>query len=251
MLALIAPWIVGNAAATPFPDQGWVASSCGDEPMLDAFDDEADAADARDLVGVAGFELRADEGLYVRMRLDDDPNPGALLPHTWAILFDTDDDDATYEAQVRLDGDAAQGALHANTEMTPADDPREPPDTPPLTTWPLDGTFRTLVAPDSSNGDDDDFFLDVLLDWGDLQQVGVDFKAGEVRWLATSSGPDGRLDGDLVCDDGTAPVGPGDTGMALLEGGGGCAEGCHTSTTHPQLAWLGVGLLLLARRRRS
>jgi len=247
----------GPASAVDYdsfpPDEAWEPLICGSAPMFDPQGDQPDAPFGRDLVGddprAVGFVARGDLALFVRMRLDRDPAAKqALEPSTWAVLFDTDGDPASYEATVRLDGASDTARLFANAAMETPGDLREAPDEPALGSWSLAPTVRTVPASDSNFGDDADTFLDVRLLWADLAPAGIAKKSGpDTITLGTSSQAEGPLDGDLVC---RAPGGGagGDTGeLALLKGAGGCA----TAPAAP-LGWLVLlAPLCIAGLRRS
>jgi DNA-binding winged helix-turn-helix (wHTH) protein len=142
-------WLAGPAAAQDFSAAAWAPLPCRGHLMDDPYRDESGAFDERDLVGdqglPAGYRAVDADFAYFRLRLDRDPMPGGdPRPFAWGILLDRDGDLATYEAQILVNGIASQVELYANTVTTLPDDPTDPPDDPPVATWPLAGAARSV-----------------------------------------------------------------------------------------------------------
>jgi hypothetical protein len=257
--------------------------------MFDAFRDEADALDERDLVGdfAAPAGLRASDAtnLYLRMRLDKDPAPnGAVRPFAWGMQFDLDGNRTTYELMVitsGIAGPAGTVSIFRNTAISIPNDPADPADAPPVATFPFASNARSIVAPDSNRGGNADFFLDVAVPWSELAPLGLLHDTRTFVWAA-SSGVANALDGDLACHDGAGgppnldgtasdpttadpakdPIDAGGGGGGGGSGGGGGngtgqlqgAGGCTTSGSRaPLTTFAALALVLLgtrARRRR-
>ncbi len=202
------------AAAQVFPDDAdWVPFFCGDLAMRDGVLDEPDAIDDRDLVGdedaPTGLRAADDDFFYLRLRLEADPQDGAVLrPFSWGFAFDLDLDRTTYEVLVLADGVAGQVVLFDNTEVTIDDDPTDPADLPPVAVYEYADAGDSVEA-DSAFGGDEDFFLDVAVPWADLEPLGL-FPDSEIHvWAASSESAD-RLDGDFACHDGASGAPGGD-----------------------------------------
>jgi hypothetical protein len=285
VLALVS--MAGPAAAQEFPiESDWVALPCDGHPMDDPFQDESGAASERDLVGdesdPVGYRTVDQEFAFFRIRLDDDPMPGGnSRPFAWGILLDRDTDLTNYEAQVLVNGIAGQVELYSNATTTLADDPTDPPDEPPVATWPIGAKARSVPATTTWGGDAD-WFLEVAVPWVELEKVDVGPLTPMVVWLATSStatalngdfachdgstgddpnlsdvggddvvlDPGGDSDGDGVpdtteLDEGSDPADPDSVpeGTPILEGGGGCSTGGGGA-----LGWL-LALALVRRRQ--
>ena len=243
VLVLVAA--VSPASATDytfFPDDGWEPLECGTQPMTDAFDDRRNARDALDLVGdddaPAGYLALGDVGLFVRMRLDEDPNPGGVLDgDRWYVQFDTDGAIDTFEAVVELDGTDEEITLSVPGEATPRE------------VWPLGNRLRTVPTSDSSFGGDVDAFLDVRIDADALDQLGISFQQYGVIRLATAPGPGTAINGDTVCQVGPRQgPDPDDTGGAILEGGGGCSHVPSPSPSPSPLLLVFLGVVGVRRR---
>jgi hypothetical protein len=202
------------AAAQVFPDDAdWTPLLCGDEPMADGVLDEPDAIDERDLVGdedaPAGLRAADDDFFYLRLRLEADPQDGAVLrPFSWGMAFDLDLDRTTYEVLVLADGEAGQVVLFDNTEVTIDDDPTDPADLPPVAVYEYADAGGSVEA-DSDFGGDEDFFLDLAVPWADLEPLGLAPDSEIHVWAASSESAD-RLDGDFACHDGASGAPGGD-----------------------------------------
>jgi hypothetical protein len=269
--------VAATAQAQTFPpESAWVALTCGGGTvMTDAVQDHGGSFDERDIVGDANAPagLRAADGqfLFLRMRLESDPEPGnTLRPFAWGWELDTDNVVSTYEVLILVDGVNGVVTLSRNTTTTLANDPNDPADTPAVATFPFATHGRVTSAAGSSFGGDGDFFLDIAVPWSALDGVGVRTSTPVVAWVASSSS-NNSLNGDFACHngaggppqltaipidrvyldptrvpDGGVVIG-GDGGVAggrALEGGPGCnvAPGAARS----EMAWCVWGLLALA-----
>ncbi len=208
--ALAAPLVLlgaaGTARAQTFPPhERWDALPCGDGPMVDRRRDRPGAIDERDIVGdvlaPAGMRASDERFAYLRLRLDHDPSPGKdLRPYAWAFAIDLDGDRRTYEILVRASGLTDTVDVYRNGTTTVFDDPTDPVDEPAVASFPYETHARTVVAPGSHYGGDDDWFLDVAIPWSVLEPLGVLRTTPIGVWAVTSS--DGKsLDADLACHD--------------------------------------------------
>jgi len=191
---------LGNDRYSPLP--------CGGGVMTDALRDQSGALRERDIVGdtlgPAGYRASDSQFLYLRMRLDDNPAPGgALRPFAWGFELSTDANHSTYEVLIVLNGSTKNIEVHTNKTTTLANDPNDPPDEPPVATFPFTTHGRTSVASSSRYGGDDDFFLDIAVPWATLEPLGVGRTAPLTVWAATSSNAAG-LNGDFACHDGAS-----------------------------------------------
>jgi hypothetical protein len=204
--ALLAAVLALPAAAQNFPaNDQWVPLRCATEVMTDKYRDESGATDDRDLVGdvtnPAGARASDGQYLYLRVRLDADPAPGGnIRPFAWGILLDTDSNLTNYEVLIQVDGNAKTVALHKNTSTTLPNDPADPPDTPPVKTWPYTANARSVTAAGSSFGGNSDFYLDMAVPWADLEPLGVKPATPVVAWAVTSTNST-VLNGDFACFD--------------------------------------------------
>lgn len=215
-------------AATPgYPDGGWRAFPCHQRVMTDPYRDEPVAINDRDLVGDAtapAAEHTSDSSsLYLRMRLDRDPFPGGTaLPYGWGVLFDLDGARSTYEALVRVEGEAGKVSLYRNSQTSLTGDPSDPPNTPAEHQYNLTDVARTRVAEGSQFGANDDFFLELKIPWPDLADIGLSPTTAARVWVATASNAT-VLDGDLSCADGHGAghslLGDGELDFAVLDPG--------------------------------
>jgi hypothetical protein len=203
-LLVLAP---SPATAQTFPDDGWVAFRCGGVLAFDPLRDEPGAIGERDAVGDAAAPavfLAADtEFIYFRMRVDADPTSGTMWrPFGWAIVMDilgTRDGD-NYDVSVVVDGTASEVRLYRNTAGDGS--VGDPPDLPPVATYPAATHARALAA-DSSIGGNPDYFVDWAAPITDLESVGVTADAFVASAFGTSSSPP-AIDADVVCfDNGT------------------------------------------------
>ncbi len=195
-----------------FPaENAWIAFPCGGGPMVDARRDQPGAIQERDIVGdvrfPAGFRAVDEAFLYLRLRLDEAPNQGAvnLRPFAWGFAFSTDAFHTGYEVLVTVDGDARVVTLQRNTATMLIDSPADPADAPPAASYPFATHGRTSVADYTGTnfdgfGGDRDFFIDLAVPWTALTAVGLERDRPVVVWAASSTEPD-RLDGDLACHD--------------------------------------------------
>jgi outer membrane protein OmpA-like peptidoglycan-associated protein len=143
-------WLDVTRAGVPIVDP---AADAGGDPWLDLVGDAAS--------GVSAAAWSVDSAaLHLRMRLDTmPPSDGGLPAATWAVLLDTDGDDASWEYAV-----AAWGP--GTTVVLLAQDPALPE--VPLVravlsdTEPLVGLLR-LRAAATHLGDDADAFLDIAV----------------------------------------------------------------------------------------
>ena len=179
------------------------------EVMTDPFQDEPGATFERDLIGDLGAPtgLRAADRdfLYVRLRVDEDPAPGAVpRPFAWGLLFDTDGDASTYEVMLLADGGAGTVDIFRNTSGTPGD-LRDPPDPSPASSSPWALRARSVATPGSSFGGNPDYFVDMAFSWSDLQAVGIAPTTPVRVWAATSSTASAGMNGDFACRSGGAP----------------------------------------------
>lgn len=262
-------------AQVTFPaDSAYVPLRCGNAVMTDAFDDAANAPDARDVVGdpthAAGLRASDDTNLYLRMRLEEDPAPGGqVAAFSWGMEYDLDDDARDYELLILVEGIAgAAGSVNVfrNTQTTANNDPSDPADQPPAQTYTFANNARTLTAPGTTNGGNADFFLDFAVPWSALIPLGLDHDTPTRVWVASSSSAN-SLNGDFACHgggtgaptlDGTAsdpttgdPTDPGaNPGTGRLEGGGGCSAGGAGGTHAGGAAGLALALALAMRRKR-
>ena len=250
--ALIVLFVAGAAYAAPTfpPESAWVPLHCGAEPMTDAFADDPQFLGALDVVGdtnaPAGLHAADAQNLYLRMRLDQDPAPNAMVkPSSWGWEFDLDGDRTTYELLILVDGiGGAAGTVSVFTNHTimTANTGADPADLPAAAMYTFANAARTLSNPATNNGGNPDFTLDVAVPWSDLQKVGLDHGTHTYVWVASSS-LQNALNGDFACED--AGSGPatldnsasdattadpandtgGPTGNLHLAGGGGCAAG--------------------------
>lgn len=266
VLVLLAP--TAAFAQVTFPaDSEFVPLSCGNANMTDPFGDAPAALNQLDVVGdaVHPAALRAsdDTNLYLRMRLEEDPAPGAQVgAFAWGMEYDLDNDPRDYELLILVDGIAGPaGAVNVfrNTQTTTNNDPTDPADQPPAQTYTFMNNARTLTAPGTTNGGNADFFLDFAVPWSALVPLGLDRDTPTRVWVASSTSAN-SLNGDFACHgggtgaptlDGTAsdpttgdPNDPGaNPGIGHLEGGGGCSAGGG----EPGLA---LALLALIGRKR-
>jgi MYXO-CTERM domain-containing protein len=261
----------GSAGAAPFPaDSAYVPFHCGGQPMNDAFADDPAFLAERDLVGdtnaPTGLHAADAQYLYLQIRLDQDPAPGAAVrPSAWGMEFDLDGDRTTYEVLVTVDGIAGPAgtvSLFTNHTVTQPDDPSDPADTPAVKTYTFAAAARS-IATSTTNGGNPDYFIDLALPWTDLAPLGLAPNSRTYVWAASSSAAN-ALNGDFACNDGgagpptldgaasdqTTPDPARDpgtgTGGKHLEGGGGCSAGTGAG-------WLGalaVAMLTAGRRRR-
>jgi hypothetical protein len=269
VLAILAVPLAAHAQVVFPADAAYRPLRCGSAPMTDAFADEAGALNERDIVGdapnPAGLRASDATNLYLRMRLEDDPAPGGTVAQfSWGMEFDINNDPATYEVLILVEGIAGPGGtveLFQNSATTLANDPNDPADTPALQTYTFANNARTVAAPGTTFGGSPDFFLDFAVPWSALQAAGLDRDTPVHVWAGSSTAAN-SLDGDLACHaggtgaptlSGTAsdpttgdPNNPGGGGgSGHLEGGGGCAA------TRGGPAWLVLALVPLIRRRRS
>lgn len=98
-----------SRVALAFPEESaWVPLTHDGAVMVDASDDhlhEAGASDVTDLAGDDALPVAEwyadDSALYLRMRLNDEPDlHGILYSCAWAFRFDTDGDTADWELEV-------------------------------------------------------------------------------------------------------------------------------------------------------
>ena len=147
--------------------------------------------------------------------------------------------------------------LYSNTQTTLLNDPTDPPDEPPVRSYPLSSHARSLRASGSNYGGNPDFFLDFAIPWQDLQLVGLSPSTPVTAWAATSSTAT-TLNGDFACFDNAAGeptlsgTNPGSTvlGGGQLAGGGGCAAAGEAGAIAWALAAC-AGALFKRRRRRA
>jgi hypothetical protein len=261
-------WTAGEGRAQDFPTDGdYEAFACGDDLMTDGFQDEPGALAERDVVGelaadAAGLRAVDEDFLYLRIRLDQDPDESGIAPFAWGVEFDLDGDLTDYEIMVMVDGIGEQVSVFDNTQATPPDDPTDPPDQPPVATYPYATHGRSTPAGGSSFGGDADFFLDFAAAWADLEPLGLAPSTPVAVWVASSSSAN-ALDGDFACHDGGAgdptlsgtasdttevdPDGIPPVGDTELEGGGGCSSTGSRGSSAALLLWLA---LLLRRHYR-
>lgn len=260
------------------PDADWIPFHCGAAPMTDPQGDDAMFLLDLDVVGdaqdPAGLRVADPNYLYLRIRLDADPAPGGTLGSAaWGYEFDLDNDPATYELLLIVDGITAGGptvAMYANTATTMPDSPADPATTPPLATYPFATNARSIAAPGATLGGTPDFFLDFAVPWTDLVANGVDHTTRVHVW-AGSSNMANDLDGDIACHDGTTgaptldgtasmpePADPAGSGAGSGGGGGGGSgsgaelvggDGCQAGGSSSGVVALIVLAFVLARRR--
>jgi hypothetical protein len=193
-----------SSQAQSFPaDSSWVPLHCGAAVMTDLYQDESGALGERDLIGDAnaatGYRAADTQYLFLRMRLDQDPIPGGNpRPYAWGLLLDTDGNLQTYEVLLLANGNGGTVVLYRNTQTTSLNDPTDPPDEPPVKTYPLSSHARSVRATGSSYGGDADYFLDFAVPWQDLQSVGISTSTPVTAWAATSSTAT-TLNGDFAC----------------------------------------------------
>lgn len=280
---LVVTALCGRARAQTFPaDNAWTPFACGNVAMNDPVRDQSGAIAERDIVGTpqapAGFRA-ADTGfLYLRLRLDENPQQGnALRPFAWGFAFSTDTVFSTYEVLATVDGATSNVQLFRNTTTTVLDSPEDPADTPAFRTYSFATHGRTIQA-ESSLGGNRDHFLDLALPWTDLEMIGLRREGVVAVWAASSTNAD-RLNGDFACHDGrdgsavprltdadsdpqrtdgtggtggssTGGAGGGSTPSAVsIEGGPGCGLGGDGGPSTIWMSLLALGLLALCRRR--
>ena len=198
----------GTAAAQTFPaDDKWSPLPCGGGVMVDGYQDQTGAFLERDIVGdlvtAAGYRASDASFVYLRLRVERDPAPAKKLqPFAWGFELDLDANHSTYELAIILRGNDGTIAVQRNTATTLPDDPKDPPDDPPVTTFPFSTNGRTIVANASRYGGDEDYFLDLAIPWSTLEPLGVTRTTPLVVWAATSSTSTTVLDGDLACNEG-------------------------------------------------
>ncbi len=209
LLSCAAAIVLGasTARAQTFPgDDRYAPLPCGAGVMIDAHRDQAGALGERDIVGdvltPAGFRASDDQFVYFRMRLDQDPAPAKNpRPFAWAFEIDIDGNRSSYELLVVLDGSSKTIAVHRNATTTLQNDPNDPPDTPPVATFPFATHGRSVSAAGSSYGADADFFLDLAVPWATLEPLGLTRTKPVVVWAVTATNG-ASLNGDLACHDG-------------------------------------------------
>jgi len=210
-LAIVA--FAGRAGAQTFPaDDRWSALPCGTGVMVDGHRDQSGALDERDIVGdtlaPAGYRASDTNFVYLRMRVDGNPISGkSLRPFAWGFEFDLDANRSTYELLVILRGSDQTIAVHRNTTTTLPNDPADPADDPPVITFPFSTHGRSLVAPGSRYGGNDDYFVDLAVPWTTLEPLGLTRTTSMVAWVATSSAAT-NLNGDFACHDGATGGAP-------------------------------------------
>lgn len=284
VLAATTPTTARAQAVTFPPDADYIPLRCGLIVMNDLLGDRSGFVEDRDLVGDVGAPagLRASDAdnLYLRIRVDRDPAPGAVVrPSAWGMAFDLDGNRATYELLVTVDGVASSTgtvAVYTNKATTLANDPADPADLPAAATFTFANTARTVDA-GTTIGGNADFYVDLAIPWTTLAPLGLDRDSPVYVW-AGSSNVANALDGDIACHDGRGgavrldgsssdgttgdptrdpnnggggrdegggvDAGVGGTGELRLEGGSGCQA--------PGSLGLGAALALvgLLRRRR-
>jgi uncharacterized protein (TIGR03382 family) len=271
VLLLLVP--VAAHAQVVFPaDTEYRPLHCGNAVMTDAFDDDPNARDERDVVGTptAAAGLRASDAtnLYLRIRLEEDPAPNmAVRTFSWGMEFDLDDNPNNYELLVLVEGLAGMAGtvnVFRNTTTTATNDPTDPADTPAAQTYTFANNARSVVATATSFGANPDYVLDFAVPWSALIPLGLDRDTPTRVWVASSNSAN-SLNGDFACHDGASGAAPTLTGTASdpttgdpnnpgagggtghLEGGGGCSAGGGSGATGFVLA---LSLLGLRRRRR-
>ena len=237
-------------AQVVFPaDNAYRPLHCRNAVITDALADTAGFLDERDVVGdpPAPAALRASDAshLFLRIRVEKDPVQGTmLLPSSWGMEYDLDNDLRDYELLILVDGIAGSQAtvsVFRNTATTIPNSASDPADTPAAQSYPFASNGRRTAASGSNFGGSADFFLDFAVPWSDLIPLGLDRDTGTRLWVASSSSQD-SLNGDFACHDGASgaptldgtasdpttgdPNDPGaGGGTGRLEGGGGCATG--------------------------
>jgi hypothetical protein len=273
LTSVLIPLLASVAAhAATFPgDASYTPLRCRGDVMTDPLGDQPPALAERDLVGDApaatGLRAADDQFLYLRIRVDQDPAPGAAVrPYAWGMLLDLDRDRATYELLVTVDGiGSPDGAVSVftNDTTTLANSPADPADLPAAATFTFADAARTVAA-GTSIGANADFFVDIAVPWTTLIPLGLDRDTRTYVWAGSSS-IGNALDGDLACHDGRTggaarldvsasdeatgdptrdPGGGGGGGGGdglRLEGGGGCQANGPVG--------LGLALVLLGLRR--
>ncbi len=290
LAGLLLSVVAGEAAAQTFPLDGqWTPLPCGSAVMTDAYRDQSGAVGERDIVGdqstPAGFRAFDATFLYLRMRLDQDPAPGATpRPFSWGFEFDLEGNVTTYEVLIAVNGGVNQVAIYRNTTTTQPNDPADPADQPAVATYPFSTHGRSIVAAGSMSGGDNDYFLDMAVPWSALSPIGLT-PTTVIRVWAASSSTSTALNGDFACHNGTtggtptltglpttattvnpaaAPdggvpmagdggAGDGFSGARAIEGGPGCSLGSGAPwSIYPLLALvLLLGMRRAGLRRRS
>ena len=176
-----------------------------------------------DLVGdetaPVGFWSTDGETLYFRLRIDEDPwtdsGQTALQTGSWGVLFELDDDPATFEYALGLTGLVPYTMVLAN------DTRAEGPDAP-LTTHVIqstdpvaDGVIR-LTEAESSFGTDADWFIDLSIPVADLEtDLGITSTTPFFVALATGQASGlSSFDSDLAGFDDTDGLGGVEDGLA-------------------------------------
>lgn len=199
-----------TAAAQTWPaDEDWRVLECGDVPSFDPLADEPSANDERDVVGDADspalFFFADDDYMFFRMRVDQDPSDGdEFRPFGWAVEFDVDGVQETYEVIAQVDGIANpdEVSLSRNTDQRTPNDPADPAEEV-ITTYPVTTHARGVPAEGvfaSSFGGDGDFFVDWALDRTDLAAEGITDETTLVLVMGTSSNSQ-AINADLACND--------------------------------------------------
>jgi MYXO-CTERM domain-containing protein len=146
--------------------------------------------------------------------LDTDPVAGgSLRPFTWGWEIDLDSDRTTYEILILVDGmggGTGSVVLFENTTITLANDPNDPADQPPISSYPFADNGRSIVAVGSSFGGGADYFLDAAIPWADLEPLGLQASTSTYVWAASSSSRQ-SLNADFACHNGA-------TGDPTLDG---------------------------------
>jgi MYXO-CTERM domain-containing protein len=195
-------------ALVPPDDSAFAPFLCGGEPSWDPVDDVAGASQHRDVVGDTDFPAlyRAsdDDFLYLRIRLDGNPAQSStgLRPFGWGFLFDTDDDLTSYELLAHVNGNGSDLiTLQENEQGTP-NDPTDPAETVLNTYTPTIDFWHFEIAPGSSFGDSEDYFLTYAMNWDDLSANGIDETTPFVLWAGTTT-TNVSIDVDFACHDGS------------------------------------------------
>ncbi len=213
--------VPGRAFAWPADDL-WLPLQQGGVPINDVVGDEEQGDStvdgSVDLVGdaspdpdaAAGYWYADDEGLYFRMRVDEDPRNGSaeLRSSNWAFLLDTDGgDDYEYLLGVVGLGPLSVVGIYENTTSTPGVDAQADSLDAIVTTL-SSSTLRVSEADTSVNGALD-YFIDVSWSREDLETfTGTDLHGTFGVVVGTSDGANAdRVLNDCAGHDDSAGLG--------------------------------------------
>ncbi len=190
---------------------------CGGGNAGDIPGDLVPASRERDMVGDATYPafFRAADATFVffRMRVDGSPlaqNGVDLLPSSWDVLVDSNNDPQTYEYMLTADGNMAGTKVRWVRNSTvergnPSDPAGELPADLLQDFAPATDFYHVQVASDGSsfNGDAD-YFITLILPRSLLAAAGVNTTSNVVVWGGTNS-QNYSLNADFGCSVGMPP----------------------------------------------